>query len=147
MFKIQKIFAALLFWLLLNTLGCDSSPERVAVTGRVLIDGKPLTSGYVRVLPNNARMSQGMLDSEGRFTLTAKKPLDGVVPGIHPVEIIAVEQVNAETKRRLIPAQYEDHAASKLCVEIPGPTKDLLINLTWEGSGKKGPYLEKVEKE
>lgn len=133
---------------LLFLAGCgNKGPERVTVSGQVLIDGKPLTLGTVKVMPVGARASMGNLDANGRFTLMAKKEVAGLPLGEHPVEIIAIEVLNAGSQRRLVPPLYEDHKVSNLKVNITGPTDNLVINLTWAGSGKKGPYVEKFGKE
>lgn len=138
----------LLSILFVSLAGCGkSAPERVLVSGQVLIDDKPLTMGFVRILPDNARPSTGQIDANGRFTLEAKKDTPGVPLGEHPVEIIAIEVLNAGSQRRHVPPIYEDHAASKLKVKIDGPTENLVIKLTWEGSGKKGPFVESFGKE
>src|SRR5689334_12282719 len=51
--------------------GCgDERPRRVAVSGTVLIDGKPLTYGDLKFVPEGARPSYGKLDSNGHFTLS-----------------------------------------------------------------------------
>lgn len=144
--QLLQLLSLLLFPFL--TAGCDKSPERVPVSGQVLIDGKPLTHGFVQVQPDGARASLGKLDASGRFTLYAKEPSEpGVVIGDHPVAIHAIEVLNAGSQRRLAPEKYESPADSNLRVNITGPTDNLVINLTWEGSGKKGPYLESFGKE
>jgi len=131
-----------------HLVGCgNSGPERVAVSGQVLIDGKPLAHGFVRLLPDGARPSLGKLDASGLFTLEAKNDSPGVPLGEHPVEIHAIEVLNAGSQRRHVPPLYENPTVSKLKVKIDGPTDALLINLTWEGSGKKGPYVESFGKE
>jgi hypothetical protein len=137
-----------LLLIVLCLAGCgDKAPERVPVSGQVLIDGKPLTQGFVRILPDGARPSLGKLDANGRFTLEAKQDVPGVPLGEHPVEIHAIEVLNAGSQRRHVPALYENHELSKLRVKIDGATEALVINLTWEGSGKKGPYVESFGKE
>lgn len=129
-------------------LGCGSeAPQRVPVSGKVLIDGKPLTHGVVKVMPDGARPSMGNVDENGAFTLTAQAPGDGVTLGEHPVEIFAIKPVNGSSQWRYVPSMYEDHTTSNLKVNIPGPTDNLVIHLTWKGSGQKGPYLEKTDKE
>ena len=51
--------------------GCgEDRPDRVQVSGQVLIDGQPLTCGFVRIMPENARPSTGAIGPDGRFKLT-----------------------------------------------------------------------------
>lgn len=55
--------------------GCgDGRPERVPISGQVLLDGQPLTYGYVRFVPEGARASGGGLDENGRFVLGCLRP-------------------------------------------------------------------------
>ena len=125
--------------------GCgDGRPRRVPVSGQVTIDGKPLTTGYIRLVPANARPAGGRIDSEGRFTLTTFEPSDGAVIGEHKVTVIAIESKNNGTVMRFnAPAKYVDAATSDVTVTIQEPTEGLPIELTWEGSGKTGPYEER----
>lgn len=144
----MKSLCGLVCLLALVIAGCNKGPERVPVSGQVLIDGQPLTIGHVQVQPAGARPSLGKLDANGRFTLYAKEPSEpGVTVGEHDVVIHAIEVLNAGSQRRHVPPLYENAAESKLKAKIDGPTDNLVINLTWEGSGKKGPYIEKMAKE
>ncbi len=144
----MKSLCGLVCLLTLAIAGCNKGPERVPVSGQVLIDGKPLTVGHIELHPTGARRSQGKIDDKGRFTLYAKEPNEpGVTIGEHDVVIHAIEVINAGSQRRHVPPLYENAEESKLKAKIDGPTDNLVINLTWEGSGKKGPYLEKMAKE
>lgn len=127
---------------LLATSGCsDGRPQRVPVAGQVLIDGKPLTHGYVRFTPSDSRASTGALDSEGKFKLTCFEPGDGVVLGTHQVTVMGQEPIGQETIKWHAPKKYADPASSGLTQEIQGPTDSVVINLTWDG--QKGPFVEK----
>jgi len=126
--------------LLATVAGCDDGrPERVAVSGQVLIDGKPLTRGFVRFVPTGARPASGEIAPDGRFTLMTFEPGDGAVTGTHAVSVIAVEQLNDTTRRWHAPKKYADPKTSRLTTTIDGPTDSLLIELTWDG-GK--PFVE-----
>ena len=131
---------------LLACMGCDNSPQRVPVTGIVLIDGKPVTRGFLRILPASGRAAFGEISSDGRFTMTSMKPTDGCVPGQHPVEIVSVMAISDSSQQRMIPAIYANPSASNLKVNIADQPTELKIELTWNGSGHKGPYLEKFDK-
>jgi hypothetical protein len=122
--------------------GCgDGRPARVPVSGQVLIDGKPLTHGYVRFAPADSRASTGSLNSEGKFTLTCFEPGDGVVLGVHEVTVMAQEPIGQETMKWHAPKKYADPTTSSLTQEIKEPTDSVVINLTW--GGLKGPVIEK----
>ncbi len=83
---------------LASSSGCsDGRPARVPVSGQVLIDGKPLTFGYVRFAPADTRASSGSLDAQGRFKLTCFQPGDGAVLGLHQVTVMGQEPIGSET--------------------------------------------------
>lgn len=136
--------AALASALLVSALvaGCgDGRPERVPVSGRVLIDGQPLTEGYLRVHPPSNRAATGQIGSDGRFTLTTYERGDGCVPGQHPITVTASKFINPQTVRWFAPKKYASGATSGLTIDITGPTDDAVVNLSWEG-GK--PFDERI---
>ena len=122
----------LVIWLVAVYSG-NGPPDRVPVSGQVLIDGKPLTHGEVRFIPDGARASIGTLDEHGRFTLTCFDGSDGAVPGTHRVEVAAAESLNEKEVRWHAPEKYASFETSGLTVEITGPTDDLVIKLIWDG--------------
>ncbi|MEZ6056116.1 MAG: hypothetical protein R3C01_05360 [Planctomycetaceae bacterium] len=134
--------------LLAGVSGCgDDRPERVPVKGVVLIDGEPLTHGFVMIVPDNARPSQSPLDSEGRFELSTFGDKDGAIPGTHKVAVVGLENVSANVQRWHAPKKYMEAETSGLTVTIPDnaeKTEPITINLSWEG-GKT--FDEKLEAE
>lgn len=121
--------------------GCgDGRPKRVPVSGQVLIDGKPLTWGFVRLLPENGRPATGEIGPDGRFTLTTFEDGDGAVLGTHDVIVLANEQLSETTRRWHAPKKYTNAATSGLTQTIDGPTDSLVINLTWDGGH---PFTER----
>jgi len=124
--------------------GCDSGPTVVPVSGRVLINGKPLTGhpGFVRVMPAGFRAATGSIDpADGRFTLTTFKPADGCVTGTHPAAVI----VNTMVGNRLvwlIPEKYGDDTTSGLAVEVTGPTTSLEVVLSGDVKPVPKPTAE-----
>lgn len=124
----------------LTLSGCsDGRPSRVTVSGRVLIDGKPLTLGNIKFVPEGARPSSGKLDSEGRFTLTCYDGDDGVVPGKHRAQISSMEVIGPAKVKWFAPPKYADFRTSELEYEITEPTDDLKIELTWDGGA---PFVQ-----
>lgn len=130
--------------LLLLATGCGSENEIVPVSGQVLIDGKPVTHGFVQVAPKGFRAASGKIGPNGRFTLTTVKEGDGCAVGTHPAAVIATESINASSQRWHAPRKYQDFATSGLTVNVTGPTNDLKIELTWDG-GK--PFIQRFGKE
>ena len=132
--------AVLPLTVLLLFSGCgDGRPTRVAVSGKVLIDGQPLTQGIVQFVPEDSRPAAGKLDAEGNFTLTSYDGDDGVVLGTHKVMVAAKEMVSETRAKWLAPPKYADFRQSGLSFEITEPTDDLVIELTWDG-GK--PFIK-----
>jgi len=134
--------AALLpVWILsVVAIGCgDGRPERLLVSGQVLIDGEPLTHGFVRFVPEKGRVSSGGLDEQGRYTLGCYEVGDGVVPGGHRVEVNGGEPKGPTEILWHAPKKYSRYKMSGIEKQLAEPTDSLLIELTWDG-GK--PYTE-----
>lgn len=124
------------------TIGCgDSHPSRVAVAGRVLIDGEPVTRGSIKFVPEKGRPSFGEIGSDGRFILTCYDGADGALPGKHRVQVDANRPISDRKMEIFTPKKYADFRTSGLEVELSKPIDDLEIKLTW-GTEKKGPYIE-----
>lgn len=123
--------------LLLAMAGCDRGPDLIPVSGQVLIDGKPLTYGAIRLVPSVGRPAYSQLDSEGRFKLVTDE-VEGVVAGTHAVEIGAVEPISEYKNKHHAPEKYGTAATSGLTVTINEPTDDLKIELTWDGQRPPG---------
>lgn len=124
-------------------VGCGNEHGLVPVSGTVTIDGKPLTVGQVMVSPEGHRQSIGPLDDQGRFELTCYEKGDGAPIGTFPVAVMAVEQIGERELRWHAPRKYSNELNSGLTVTIDGARDDLNIDLTWSGSGSKGPFTER----
>src|SRR5262249_25967947 len=113
--------------------GCgDGRPHRVPVSGQVLIDGKPLTYGDLKFVPEGARPSYAKLDSNGGFTLTCYDGNDGAVPGLHRVAVSGSEVKQQQTVWHA-PIKYANFRTSGISVQIEGPTNSLVIELGSDG--------------
>jgi hypothetical protein len=130
-FRISLTFAVVCFVVAIEGCG-DGRPRRVAVSGQVLIDGKPLTYGDVKFVPEGARPSSGKLDPNGRFTLTCYDGDDGVVPGLHRVGVSASE-IKREQTTWHAPIKYANFRTSGITVQIDKPTDSLVIELASDG--------------
>jgi hypothetical protein len=121
--------------------GCDSRSQRVPVAGQVLIDGKPLETGFIWIEPDSDRAAVGQIDASGRFRMTTYDDHDGCVLGTHRVAVASTKALGTERTLHLIPPKYRESSKSELTVTIDGPTEDLKIELTWAGGA---PYVEDV---
>jgi hypothetical protein len=128
-----------LFTCLLLVTGCSDRPAIVPVSGKVMIDGQPLTYGTIMVIPDAARASFGKIGPDGSFSLTCYDENDGCVPGKHKVTVSAVEALNSSKQKWHAPKKYTEPDSSGLTVDISEPTDALVVNLTWDG-GK--PFIE-----
>jgi hypothetical protein len=121
--------------------GCgDGRPPRMPVSGRVMIDGQPLTEGNIRFVPEGGRPSAGKVASDGRFTLTCYDGSDGAIPGKHRVQVSASRILNGSKVQWFAPPYYADFRRSGIEVEITRPIDDLVIELTW--GNMKGPFID-----
>ena len=132
------LFAVLLI------VGCgDGRPERVPVSGKVTIDGQPLTTGSVMFISETSRPAVGEIQQDGTFSLFTYEANDGCIPGSYRVSISANESTETSQKN-LIPKKYFDHKTSGLSQEIVGPKSDIVFALEWGG---EKPHKETFEKE
>lgn len=122
--------------------GCgDGRPTRVPVSGKVLIDGQPVTKGSIRFHEENGRPATGGINSNGTFILTTFEKGDGCTPGEHRVSVISYDEP-AGMRRWFVPKKYAKPEESGISKSIEGPTDSLLIELTW--NGQTGPEIEKL---
>lgn len=123
--------------------GCgDGRPRRVPVSGRVLIDGKPLEYGFVQVIPKGSRPASGKIGADGRFTLTTFNKGDGCVPGKHRVAVFPNKNLSEIKVRWFAPKKYASPRTSGLEMKVTAPRDNVELHLTWQGSGHDRPFVE-----
>jgi len=130
--------------LLAAATGCGSKhPRLVPVSGKVTIDGQPLTIGQVKLSPGDHRAAVGRIGEDGSFTMSCFELNDGAPTGTHLVTVTAVEQLTERSNRWHAPMRYANQSQADLWATIDGPTDDLKIELTWKVSKHDGPYVDK----
>jgi hypothetical protein len=141
-----KICSAIFICLIV--LGCnDGRPKRVAVSGKVTIDGQPLKIGTVQFYSQTAkgRPSMGKIESDGTFSLYTFEQKDGIPLGAFDVSVTSKQSLSKgladERYMCNIPPKYEDIKTSGIVKKIEGAMNDMTIELTWKGSGQTGPYI------
>src|SRR5262245_55813685 len=109
-----------------------------------MIDGKPLTCGAIRVVPDGARSAVAKIQPDGTFSLTTFVSNDGCAPGTHRVEVVGYELLNNFTVRSWhAPVRYSDGETSGLTLAVSEPTDSATINLSW---GNDKPFTENLIK-
>jgi hypothetical protein len=121
--------------------GChNNANDRVAVGGQVLIDGKPLTNGTIRFVPESGRPVSSAILADGSFRLASESVNQlsavGVPLGKYRIQVSASNVVDDSTIRWNAPARYADFRTSGLDVTIQKPTDDLVIELTWDDTAR-----------
>jgi len=141
----------MVFCLLLCTTGCggDARVQKTyAVTGKVMLDGKPFKGAFVALIPKDAskfvmnERPQATTDEEGNFKLFTYATGDGAPAGDYFVGIdspgIAEDEGSDQVSRKKgagIPVKYNVPQKSGLDVTIKAESNQLApFELT---SGKK----------
>lgn len=127
-----------LFLLIVTVLfiaGCsDGKPPKAPMTGRLTLQGKPLTNVVVNIIPEDLSFgAYGIPDKNGFFRVVSSNGDDGVVLGTHKVYIGELEK-NAKNpvlpellgKERMDYASYEK---SDRTVEVKKGQNELIIDL------------------
>ena len=120
--------------------GCQEPPPKlITASGKVLVDGEPLSDGTIRFVPAEGRpMSSAILD-DGSFQLGTNSVgdldgSDGVPPGKYKVAVSSsiIEDEESDKIRWLAPRHYADFRTSGIEIDLQESKDDLLIELTWE---------------
>jgi len=116
-----KIFSCCVVGLLLLA-GCGS--KVATVSGKVTLDGKPLTKGDVAFYAGGAAaLATGSIDSSGNYTLRTGTDR-GLTPGNYQVTIVANDIVEPTTEfaplmpKLITPAKYSSASTSGLTAEV-----------------------------
>jgi hypothetical protein len=138
------VFVATVF--LLPVLGgSERKVQRVAVSGRVLIDGEPLTKGSIRFVAASSRPASSQISPDGSFRVAARSlsaggaEAVGLLPGSYRIAVSSAEALGeAEDAgvRWLVPRRYRDFRTSGLEADIQAPNESMIVELTWEGAPK-----------
>jgi hypothetical protein len=107
--------------------GCGSKSGTPAVTGKVTVAGKPLTTGSVSFRPDKAKGNTsphepgGDIDAQGNYKLyTAGK--EGAPPGWYKVVVVATEPLDPKNPyappRSFLHSRYNSAETSGLAVQV-----------------------------
>jgi hypothetical protein len=111
----------------------QTPPTLVQFTGRVVYEGKPVTTGGIATLRLDDQLDSATsaLDSEGKFTLeTNGEP--GAYVGRHKVVISSMTQTMPP--QPLIPGVYASMATTPLVIDVSTDPKKNTLEIVLEGS-------------
>ena len=136
----RKLFLPLLCLLITGcTQGPTDTPPLARVKGKVLLEGKPLTSGSVQFTPDKnrgttGRMALGNINDDGTFELMTIRSGDGAQVGYHLVAIESYESASFDPNqpvnqvpKSLIPKRYTDPKTSELTAEVKSGEENYLL--------------------
>ncbi|MFT5523375.1 MAG: hypothetical protein ACI9HK_001321 [Pirellulaceae bacterium] len=124
--------------------GCQRGPELASVTGKVLLDGRPLKFGGVMLQPAAGQPSLGRIQPDGTFAMSTNEINDGATVGPNKIRITCYQGQDPaygggdaiEEKglgKLLIDRRYANYSSSGLStVVVSGTNEPLILNLTSE---------------
>ena len=135
-YNYSRSLAPLLAITIAAMAGCGKSElGLVPVTGVVLLDGNPLSTGTLTTSKEEGLAARGTIRSDGTFTLETRGVGEGAEIGKHLVAVLAYESAdpgNPEARKKLlVPAKYTNAFSSGLEVEVgPEGARDVKLELT-----------------
>jgi hypothetical protein len=135
--------------LIIPVLGCGKSgPKLVKISGVVTFQGKPLARGLINYTPvdngtrSGTRTSVGIIDTNGRYSMSTFSTRDGVLPGEYMVSIdggmdppgssgsieLTADGQPAAPGKAEIPIKYSSVSTSGLTASVPAESDEIEIN-------------------
>ena len=114
----MRLATAALFALAFALTGCGAKPKLVAVTGKVVHKGNPVTGGSVWFHPaggddGKPEKMSGQLQTDGTFTARTFPHGDGIPPGQYKVTL------SPDLAARAGVPHYGDAAKTPWSVDVP----------------------------
>jgi hypothetical protein len=142
----SRVNALLLIAILAGCSGCgggitDNRKGLAPVTGKVTLDGKPLTTGTISfVAMDGSEAFTGPIDSSGNYTLASSPSSPGALPGEYKVIIIASQQATmgdpmkggqpiAAEAKTIVPEKYTKPDSSGLTGSVKSGSNTINFDL------------------
>jgi hypothetical protein len=126
--------------LIFGSVGCKNSDELETspVSGRVTLDGAPVSTGTVTFVPSRGRAAKGEIKQDGRFVLSTYRPEDGAIVGKHKAAVMVLRSdiqktpgPEQEQSIMAIPPRYAIAEESGLEYEVKtGQTNEFTLELS-----------------
>jgi hypothetical protein len=105
--------------------GCSRRFPMAEVSGKVTLDGKPLSDATVMFVPEKGFAAAGTLQPDGNFRLISGRPGNGAVIGSHKVAVMPANPLKAH-----FPAKYQNAETSGFSVEVKAGKNSFEFDLT-----------------
>ncbi len=127
--------------------GCQPRPDMAPVEGKVLYNDQPLHFGIVMFQPTQGQIAQGIIQSDGTFSLSTFQPGDGAVPGTYNISVLCYEAHDPNGPgpkedagggmwlgKSLIPLKYTRTRSSGLSADVSlDKPNDVVLELKGKG--------------
>lgn len=130
----------LLVVMFLGIAGCGKSIEQASssASGKITLDGKPLTSGTLNFYPaNEGNSAFATINSDGTFTVNTSAGTNGLEPGDYSVVVSyevpsVIDDEGTEVPGvNPIPARFRNEEVPEISITVPKSGTDALnIDLT-----------------
>ena len=121
--------------------GCTSAEPTGTVSGKVTLEGEPVTEGVVSFLSESGYSTTADIQPDGSFSVTGGMPADKYTISVSPPEPTeALAPGEAEMAKSPIPRGYFDESTSDIVEEIKEGENTVTIDLKSSGpTGGAGP--------
>ncbi|MEQ8849191.1 hypothetical protein [Botrimarina sp.] len=86
-----------------------------------MLNGEPVTSGYIYTSPRKGRLATGSIEPDGSFQLGTYSKTDGAIVGRHAVMLAPIPSDEGPTPEGAVvpPAKYASASSSGLTIDVP----------------------------
>lgn len=121
--------------------GCTAAEPTGMVSGKVTLEGEPVTEGVVSFFSDSGYSTTAEIQSDGSFSVTGEMPVDKYTVSVSPPELTdALPPGEVEIPKSPIPEGYFDESTSDIVQEIKEGENTLTIALKSSGpAGGAGP--------
>ena len=130
--------------LALLSAGCGpSGPEIASVSGRIIMDGKPLANATVVFIPENGRPAGANTDQDGNYVLNFAQGRKGAIPGTNTIRIMTLRDPDQDENGQTIPGSPETvpsryNTESELTFDVESGKKNVANFELKSTGGEKG---------
>lgn len=134
----RRRWAAISLWLA-AVAGCNGKEPEAHVWGRVTFNGKPLTLGYVILMPQSEKSNTagtGPLDDKGRFVVQSSRADVDMIPGRYsitfrpPRDLDSMRDATGRPPGYPVPTKYLDPEHPILFVDLKAEPTRLDLTLS-----------------